>query len=198
MIRKLSVCTSAILFLNVVIAAQRNAPSEISFNANPPDCAVTFSLDATMHTVHGSFAVKKGSIQFSPATNRMDGEIVLDATSAKTGNDTRDNKMHKDVLESARFPEITFQPDHVEGTTAMQGASRVQLHGVFTIHGAKHEMTVPTEVEISPQHWQATSHFVVPYIAWGMKDPSNLFLHVKDSVEIEVKLAGESANSAKQ
>jgi polyisoprenoid-binding protein YceI len=128
----------------------------------------------------------------------MDGEIVLDATSAKTGNDTRDNKMHKDVLESARFPEITFQPDHVEGTIAMQGASRVQLHGVFTIHGAKHEMTVPTEVEISPQHWQATSHFVVPYVAWGMKDPSNLFLHVKDSVEIEVKLAGESANSAKQ
>lgn len=179
-----------VLLCTIAMFAQQIAPREITFIPNAADSSVSFSLDATLHTVHGTFALKKSSVRISPGTNQIDGEIVLDATSAKTGINGRDNKMHKDVLESARYPEITFRPDRIEGTLAMEGASTVQVHGVFTIHGVAHEMTVPTEVQITPQHWQATSHFDVPYVQWGMKNPSNFFLHVKDTVQIEVKLAG--------
>jgi polyisoprenoid-binding protein YceI len=184
---------SAVLFVllcNIAIFAQQIAPREITFIPNAADSSVSFSLDATLHTVHGTFTLKKSSVHFSPGNNQIEGEIVLDATSAKTGIEGRDDKMHKDVLESARYPEITFRPVRVEGAIAMEGASNIQIHGVFTIHGVAHEMTVPTEVEITPQRWQATSHFAVPYVQWGMKNPSNFFLHVKDSVQIEVKLAG--------
>ena len=190
MLQKLSRFAVAAVLCGVTVSAQQIAPREITFIPDPAASTVSFSLDATLHTVHGSFALKKSSVRFSPGTNHIDGEIVLDATSAKTGIEGRDKKMHKDVLESARYPEITFLPDRVEGPIAMEGTSHVQVHGVFTIHGLAHEMTVPTDVEITPQHWQATSHFVVPYVQWGMKNPSNFFLHVKDSVQIEVKLAG--------
>ena len=179
-----------VLLCNIAMFAQQIAPREITFIPNAADSSVSFSLDATMHTVHGTFGLKKSSVRFSPENNQIGGEIVLDATSAKTGIEGRDNKMHKDVLQSAQYPEITFRPDRVEGTIAMEGTSEVQVHGVFTIHGVAHDMTVPTEVEITPQHWQATSHFDVPYVQWGMKNPSSFFLHVKDSVEIEVKLSG--------
>jgi len=33
---------------------------------------------------------------------------VFDATRAETGNQGRDRKMHEEVLESARYPEIVF------------------------------------------------------------------------------------------
>ena len=176
-----------------VVAAQQQ-PNEITFTPDSAASSVSFSLSATMHTVHGTFTLKKSSVHLSPGVNQISGEIVLDATSAKTGIDARDNKMHQDVLESARYPEITFLPDRVDGTLAMRGASKIQVHGIFTIHGSQHEMLVPTDVEITPEHWQATSHFTVPYVQWGMKNPSNFLLHVKDSVEIEVKLGGSNPN----
>jgi polyisoprenoid-binding protein YceI len=198
MLRIPSAIALALLLYSFATAAQPANSNGIVFTPDPASSAVTFSLDATMHTVHGSFAMKKSTIQFTAGTNQIGGEIVLDATSAKTGNGSRDNKMHKDVLESARFPEIIFRPDKVDGTIALQGKSEVRIHGMFTIHGAQHEMVVPTEVAINPRQWQATSHFTVPYVSWGMKNPSNLFLHVKDTVEIEVKLAGETPSAAKQ
>jgi polyisoprenoid-binding protein YceI len=142
--------------------------------------------------VHGTFAFKKGSIHLSPESGKISGEIILDATSAKTGIDARDHKMHTEIIESDKYPEISFVPDRVEGKIAAQGKSAVQVHGVFTMRGVQHEMTVPTDVDISADHWQATSHFAIPYVQWGMKNPSNFFLHVKDTVQVEAKLGGNA------
>jgi polyisoprenoid-binding protein YceI len=98
--------------------------------------------------------------------------------------------MHKDVLESERYPEISFRPDHVEGAVASQGKSAVKVHGIFSIHGVDREITVPAAVEMSADNWTAAIHFTIPYAKWGMKNPSNLFLHVSDSVEIDLAAAG--------
>jgi polyisoprenoid-binding protein YceI len=178
-----------LLLISVFTFAQ-SPQQTVHFTFDPAKSSASFALDATMHTVHGSFALKHGSAQFDPVTKKMSGEIVLDATSAHTGNEGRDKKMHKEILESARFPEIIFRPDRVEGKVAQQGVSNVQLHGIFSIHGAEHEMIVPVTVESTATGWTAISHFTVPYVKWGMKNPSNFFLHVKDSVEIEVHAAG--------
>jgi hypothetical protein len=36
----------------------------------------------------------------------------------------------------------------------------------------------------------ATMHFVVPYVQWGMKNPSTLFLRVGDKVNIDLEAVG--------
>jgi hypothetical protein len=41
-----------------------------------------------------------------------------------------------------------------------------------------------------------TTHFVVPYIRWGMKNPSTLFLRVGDQVNIDVRAKGEFSRTA--
>lgn len=164
---KFLTCGLVVILLNAAVLAQSNSSKEVTFTSDSSSSSIAFSLDATMHTVHGSFVLKKGTVSITPGMNKINGEIALDATSAKTGISARDSKMHKDVLESGRFQEITFIPDRIDGIVAMHGTSNVQVHGIFTIHGTQHEMTVPTEVEISPEHWQATSHFAVPYVAWA-------------------------------
>jgi polyisoprenoid-binding protein YceI len=105
----------------------------------------------------------------------------------------RDRKMHKEILESERYPEISFRPDKIEGAVASQGKSSVKVHGMFNIHGVDREITVPAEVEMSAGHWTAAVHFTVPYAKWGMKNPSTLFLRVNDSVEIDLTAAGNAA-----
>ncbi len=156
------------------------------FTLDPAQTKVEFSLGATLHTVHGSFQLKRGTVRFDEGTGKAEGELVVDATTAETGNGSRDSKMHKSVLESGRYPEIVFRPDRVEGKLPPQGASQIQLHGTFSLHGADHEMTVPVAIEAVGGQYKATAHFDVPYLKWGLKNPSTLLLRVSDRVEIEV------------
>ena len=163
---------------------------ELTLQVDPAQSKALFTLSATAHNVHGTFSLKSGEIHFDPASGKAGGEIVFDATSGETGNSSRDHKMHKDVLQSAQYPEVTFRPDHADGALASSGKSTLQVHGVFAIHGAEHEMTVPTQIDLTANKWTATAQFYVPYVAWGMKNPSNFFLKVGDTVNIELQCAG--------
>jgi len=159
----------------------------------PREPPSSFTLGDVLHTVRGTFQLKRGGLQFEPASGKISGEIVVDATSGESGSGMRDRKMHKEVLESEQYPEISFRPDRIEGAVVSQGKSSVRVHGVFNIHGVEREITVPADVEMSADRWTATVHFTVPYEKWGMKNPSTLFLRVKDSVEIDLVAAGSVA-----
>lgn len=149
-----------------------------------------------LHTVHGTFKLDRGSLQFEPSSGNLSGEIVVDARSGASGSGMRDRKMQKEVLESAKYPEISFRPDRLEGTVAAQGKSSVKVHGMFRIHGVDREIDVPAEVEMFSDRWTAAVHFTVPYAKWGMKNPSTLFLRVDDSVQIDLALSGSLAHGA--
>jgi polyisoprenoid-binding protein YceI len=174
----------------LTVASVAAAAQSLVFQLDPQHTAVDFTLSDALHTVRGSFRLKQGSLFFDPASGRLTGEIVVDAKSGESGSGMRDRKMHREVLESGRYPEIVFRPDRVEGKVLPQGKSSVRVYGRFSIHGADHELTVPAEVDMSPDHWTATLHFAVPYANWGMKNPSTLFLRVSESVAIDITTAG--------
>lgn len=186
---------SAILTLLIVSVFPAFAQDE-EFQLDPSQTSVKFSVSDVLHTVHGDFHLKHGALQFDPASGKMSGEIVVDAKSGESGNGIRDRKMHREILESDRYPEISFHPDGVSGTIASPGKSSVMVHGMFTIHGVDREITVPANVEMSGDHWKAAVHFTIPYVKWGMKNPSTLFLRVTDSVEIDLVAAGSVTRSA--
>jgi hypothetical protein len=129
-------------------------------------------------------------LRIDPATGKASGEIVVDAISGQSGNDSRDKKMHKEVLESARFTDIIFRPDRVEGAVQAQGTSSAQLHGVCVLHGSEHELTAPVRAELMSGQWKGTASFNVPYNDWGLKNPGNFLLKVDHTVNIEVQMAG--------
>lgn len=170
---------------------------QVAVEMDPAQTKVGFTLAASLHTVHGSFALKRGSIRYDPLTGKVSGELVVDATSGNSGNSTRDHRMHQTILESRRYPEIVFRPDRVQGNVAPQGPSQVEMHGMFAIHGAEHEVVMPVQVEARDGHYTAAVHFTVPYVKWGMKNPSTLFLRCGDTVDIDIQtVARPAVNSA--
>jgi len=181
---------AALLLAALSISA---AAQDTAFQLDPAQTSVKFTLGDVLHTVRGTFQLKRGALRFEPASGKISGEVVVDATSGESGSGMRDRKMHKEVLESEQYPEISFRPDRIEGAVASQGKSSVKVHGMFNVHGVDREITVPADVEMSADHWTATVHFTVPYEKWGMKNPSTLFLRVKDSVEIDLVAAGTVA-----
>lgn len=165
-------------------------PQDLRLDFAPANSNVNFTLGDILHTVHGSFKLKQGDVEYNSATGTVRGTLVIDATSGQSGNHSRDRKMHREILESARYPEIIFRPDRVDGAVAPAGTSTVQVHGLFTIHGADHEFTMPVRVEVFPDHWIADTHFTIPYVKWGIKNPSTFVLRVSESVEIDVHATG--------
>lgn len=166
------------------------AAAERTVTIDPATSKVDFKLGATGHDVEGSFRVEGGSLRFDSATGAMSGEIHVDAKSAKTGNDSRDKTMHGEVLESAKFPLFTFKAQKLEGHVADSGKSSVKLHGVLSIHGADHPLVMPASVEITGDKFTAKASFAIPFIDWGMHDPSILFLRVEKSVAVTVTASG--------
>jgi polyisoprenoid-binding protein YceI len=177
-------------------AVPQTSSSELSLVLDPAASKLNWTLDSSLHTVHGTFALKKGALHVDLGTGKAGGEIVADATSGNTGNDSRDRKMHKEVLESGRYREVIFRPDRIEGKIARQGSSTVQVHGTFLLHGAEHELTLPVRAELGADHWTASSKFSVPFIDWGMKNPGNFFLKVNHAVNVELQLQGNLGSPA--
>jgi polyisoprenoid-binding protein YceI len=177
-------------------AAPKTPTAEIVLGIDPAQSKVHWTLGTTLHTVHGKFAFKHGTFNLDPASGKASGEIAVYATSGDSGNDGRDKKMHKDVLESGEYPDIIFRPDRVEGKIAPQGTFTVQVHGIFVLHGREHDLTVPVQAEFAGDHWTGGAKFTVPFINWGLKNPSNFFLKVNHTVEIELELKGSLQNPA--
>jgi polyisoprenoid-binding protein YceI len=179
-------------------AAQAQSASQMALSVDAAQCALHWTLDSSVHTVHGSFRVKRGSVSFDSATGKTSGEIVVDAASGESGNDSRDHKMHEEVLESGKYADVIFRPQRVEGTVNASGNSTLTVYGTFSLHGAEHAFSAPVQVELKDTAWKASTSFSVPFLEWGLKNPSNFLLKVKPVVNVSVELSGSLQRSARQ
>ena len=176
--------------LAALILAPASRAQESIVQIDPAQTKIEFSLTGNMHTVHGKFALKSSTIRFDPSSGKISGAIVVDATSGDSGNSGRDKKMHREILESAKFPEIVFTPAQMTGAVAAEGASKVEVSGQFRLHGQDHNVTLPIDIKADGRNLQITTHIEIPYVQWGMKNPSNFFLRVADKVSIDIEAAG--------
>jgi polyisoprenoid-binding protein YceI len=164
--------------------------SEIVFEVNTAQSRVAFTLPSLLHNTHGTFRVKRGRLRLEPTNGAVSGECVVDATSGNSGNRARDHRMHREILESDRYPEIIFSPTQVRGSVDLQGESQVEVDGIFTIHGASHPLTATAVIRMAGDGFTVATHFLVPYIQWGMHDPSTFVLRVGKQVEIDFEASG--------
>jgi len=186
-----------VLVLAVLAAAALPAgAAQQTLTLDPQASNVGFQLKATGHDVHGTLYLQQGTVRFDPATGAASGRIAIDATRAETGNDSRDKTMHDKVLEVGAYPLFVFVPERFEGSLPAAGSGEVSLVGTLTIHGADHPLTLPATVERDGDRVTATTRFEVPYVEWGMHNPSILFLRVADAVAVTVKAEGELAPGA--
>ena len=166
------------------------AAGELQIELDPKLTTISFRLQATLHSVHGSAALAAGSLRLNTETGTMEGAVTIDATSAETGNKKRDKKMHARVLVTADHPEIVLRAHRLEGKLELRGASDVTLHGEMEILGQSHRIALPSHIEIDAGQFKAEFEFEIPYVDWGLEDPSTFVLRVAKVVQVTVEAAG--------
>lgn len=182
--------------LLVVVVLLRLASAAVPFEAGatfvlqPTQSQVTFTLASTLHTVRGTFAVTRGHLRLDGADGRVSGVCVVQAGSGDSGNRRRDSTMQREVLASAAHPELVFVPTQMRGTLAPEGLSTVEIDGTLSLRGVPYPLTITATVTILDERFTFATRFLVPYVAWGLPDPSTFLLSVDKQVEIRFEAVG--------
>jgi YceI-like domain len=188
-------CGLGLHFVRMIFAAAAFAScgtllAQQKLLVDPASSEVHFTLVDTLHTVHGTFHIQQGEISFNPATGDASGNIVVDALSGTSGSSTRDKRMSKDELKTESYKTVTFAPTRFTGTFQASGDSALNVHGNFTILGTAHEIDVPMQVQVNGTQLHAMGTFTVPYVKWGLKDPSYMMIKVNKEVQVDLLLVG--------
>jgi hypothetical protein len=101
--------------------------------------------------------------------------------------------MHEEVLETERFPVAVFRPGRLLGKVPAEGTVDLEIEGMLLFHGGEHELTAPVRITANGSSISAVSEFTIPYVAWGLEDPSVFVLRVAKEVKVRVELSGTLA-----
>lgn len=183
-------CSFALLFAALVFAPGATRAQTVTIHMNPAQTHILWTLPDVLHTVHGTFHLSSGTITFNAKNGEASGFFSVDEDTGASGDNIRDNRMKKSILETATHPTATFKPTHVSGVYNLQGSSTLLVDGIFNLHGADHPLKLAFQVTAKGSAITATTKFDIPYVSWGMHDPSTLFLRVDKSVQMEIDAAG--------
>ena len=179
----------------IVVAASfcllsAGASGQQHYKVDPAASEVHFTLGAWDGPVNGTFRVTSGEFTLDPASGAMTGTIAVDAATGDSGNKKRDKKMTNDQMKAQSHATVTFAPSKFSGQLKASGDSTGQVDGTFTLIGQAHPLSVPMNVHMEGGHFTATGEFTVPFVSWGMKDPSFLTFKVEKQVKVQLKLTG--------
>ncbi len=99
--------------------------------------------------------------------------------------------MNKNILKVEQFSTVSFAPKAYTGTVAASGDSAIQVSRVFTLLGTPHDLTIPIRIHIDGLKATARAELIIPYVEWGLKNPSFLIWKAENSVEVQIDLVGE-------
>ncbi len=171
----------------VVVAPVAASAEERVLTLEPEKTSVTFTVRATGHDVEGVLALDSGQIRFDPDTGAVSGQVTLDLKRAQTGNRLRDREMRQSVFETERFPLVVFRPSRMQGALQPSAVSEIVLVGIVLMHGSEHAFSLPVKVRQDGERVTAEAVFDIPYVAWGLRNPSLLFFRVAPAAAVTVK-----------
>jgi polyisoprenoid-binding protein YceI len=77
-------------------------------------------------------------------------------------------ELNKIVLETAKYPEITFKSTNITGALR-NGAFDVKVTGDITLHGVTRKITIPARVTVNGDSFRAQGHFSLNRKHFGVK-----------------------------
>ena len=118
-----------------------------------------------------------GTARFDPETlDSASLELRIQAASLTVADDISDKdrreierQMFEDVLEIAKYPEITYQAQSASITELANGQMEINLQGSLTLHGVTQPQTVTGRLTLMGDSLRAFGEFSISMSAYGIK-----------------------------
>lgn len=191
---------SSILALAALLAAGEAA---VSYRVVPEESAVTirvgkgglFKFAGHEHEVvapalRGEILADGGDIARSSVSLAFDAKSLRVSGAGEPANDVpkvQEAMLGPKVLDTARFPEISFRSRAVSGRETSPGVYELQVTGDLTLHGVTRSLTLPIRVEKTDRivasgraTVRQTDHGIKPVSVGGV-------VNVRDQVGVEFR-----------
>jgi polyisoprenoid-binding protein YceI len=137
--------------------------------------------------------LKSGSLQMTvrPKSLVLIGEDSLGARQAI------ESTLREDVLETNRYPEITFKTRRVTASRRGDGTFDVRLTGELDLHGVKRSITIPARVSMEPGVLHAIGVFEIRQTDFNITpfSFSNGTVGIKDDVTLSFDILATQVKS---
>jgi polyisoprenoid-binding protein YceI len=155
-----------------------------------------------------TFAVRgfKGEMQFDPDAPgnaslllevRADSLELTDKVSEKDRQEIQ-RAMQEEVLETARYPLITYRSTQIAATRIADNWFRVQVRGEMRLHGATRPQEIDAQLRLAENELRLSGEFMLSQTAYGIKRASALggAIKVKDELKFVFDLVGQKQEQA--
>lgn len=105
-----------------------------------------------------------------------------------------DGELNNIVLETAKYPEITFKSTGITGALK-NGAFEVKVSGDIMLHGITRHITIPATVTVNGDTFHAKGHFSLNRKNFGVRatEAFHGFVKIKHVLRFEFDIIGEKA-----
>ena len=160
----------------------------------------TGMLSGFAHSPTFSIASFEGEMQFDPnapadasfhLSVRADSLDLLDKVSEKDRQEIG-RAMRQAVLETAKFPDITFRSTAIAATKITDNWFRVQIRGEMRLHGVTKPQEIDGQLRLAENELKLSGEFLLAQSAYNVKRASALggAIKVKDELKFSFELAG--------
>ena len=162
------------------------------------DNLIRFESKAPLETIVGTTDQVTGSITVDPQNLEVgvSANIIVDATTLKTGNKIRDGHMRDNHLHTDTHPHIQFKFENLslKGSLSPNTAVKCQVIGDFSLHGVTKSISVPAEVTLKEggagKELQIVASFDVKLSDYEIPRPQFLIMKLDEVQHITVDIRG--------
>ncbi len=177
-------------FLIVTIGTARSETWDIPAELNDKNTTVTFVVDSTWHTVHGTTKNIAGEVHLRDPHDPLSVEVELRVPVKlfDTDSDLRDDRL-VEVMAAETFPEVRFVSKRLskecEPTVVTRdGGCRGTLSGRLTIRDVTKEVSLPAEIRDTANGYRIQGSLSIRWEGFHVEDPSILIAKLDPVVTI--------------
>ena len=129
------------------------------------------------------------TLSFDAATLKVSGE----GEPASDVPKVQEKMIGPEVLDTTRFPSITFRSTSVAGKEVRSGVYDLQVAGALALHGVTRTVTLPLRVEVGADTLTASGKTVLRHTDFGMKPVSvGGVVNVKNEIGIDFRIVARA------
>lgn len=139
-----------------------------------------------------------GEVKFEPEQEHAGGlRLSIKSSSLSVQNDVSDKDrremerlMNQEVLETAKFPEITYEASDISIKSMGGALFSASLNGTLNLHGVSRNLTIPARVALLGDMFRASGDFTLSQSDFGIKPVSVAggALKLKDELKVSFEI----------